>query len=240
MEKQSWEASPGFTWILWVFTSAHWYPEVSSVVFLILDGLGIRWETVLLCPVPSLTSGIEESLCFWDSNYPGDHSFARSTMQMKRAKMTFDSLRKWSVCHFFSCDSDTQRKVFIQRWSPPCCCWHGSSMPKKVYFLPLCTASLSTGTAEVRFQSAHLTVSCGAVRGLGDDPRNVRRKSMGIRRENEWPISSYPHSKGGRQVLRMWKFYLASQNKVNYCQQRERMAAQNFNPLFSHILFDVR
>lgn len=34
-----------------------------SVVYLISDGLGIRQETVLLCSVPSLTSGIEESLC---------------------------------------------------------------------------------------------------------------------------------------------------------------------------------
>lgn len=59
-----------------------------------------------------------------------------------------------------------------------------AACPRKVYFLPLCTASLSIGTAEVRLQSGPLSVSCGAVRGLGDDPRNLRRKSAGIGKEN--------------------------------------------------------
>lgn len=59
-----------------------------------------------------------------------------------------------------------------------------AACPGKVYFLAVCTASLSISIAEVRLQSAPLSVSCGAGRGLGDDPRNIRRKSVGIGREN--------------------------------------------------------
>lgn len=58
-----------------------------------------------------------------------------------------------------------------------------SACPRKVYFHPI-PASPSIGTAEVRLQPAPLSVSCGAVRGLGDDPRNLRRKSVNIEREN--------------------------------------------------------
>lgn len=54
-----------------------------------------------------------------------------------------------------------------------------AACPRKVCFLPVCTASLSIGTAEVRLQTAPLSVSYGAVRGLGDDPGNLRRKSVG-------------------------------------------------------------
>lgn len=154
------------------------------VVHLIWDGLGIRWETVLLCPVPSLTSVIEESLCSWDYNSSGDQSFAHSTMQMKRVKVTLDSLWKLSVCHFFPVVQAPKEMSSHRGCHLPVAADMEAACPRKVYFLPLCTASLSIGTAEGRLQSAPLNVNCGAVRGLGDDPRNLRRKSVGIGREN--------------------------------------------------------
>lgn len=154
----------GLTWFHLDSVSLHLISLISRgelcVVYLISDDLGIRWETVMLCPVPSLTSGIEESLRSWNYNYPGDQSFAHSTIQMKRVKITLDSLWKLSVHHFFP---------VIQ--APKEMSWHGGCHfvvaadmeARKVYFLPLCTASLSTGTAEGRFLSAPLNVSCGAL-----------------------------------------------------------------------------
>lgn len=71
--------------------------------------------------------------------------------------------------------------------------------PRKVYFLPLCTTSLSISIAEVRLQSAPLSVSCGAGRGLGDDPRNIRENQWALE-EKMWVIHLFPLMFKGMEV----------------------------------------
>lgn len=79
------------------------------VGYLISNGLGIRRKIVLFWCLHWLLA-LNGSLYSWDYNYPGDNlllcskgleSFANSTMQMKRMKITLDSLWKWNVCYFF-------------------------------------------------------------------------------------------------------------------------------------------
>lgn len=79
VENQSWEAPPDFTWFLWVFISAHWYPEASSVLDswfqTVQDKLG---DSSALSSASFLV--MNGSLSSWDYNYSGDLFFARSFM----------------------------------------------------------------------------------------------------------------------------------------------------------------